>query len=133
STTTANTSSLKRPRPPVSVVTAAVIVGEALATMIVIRATVTARSAPMLSGETGSQGQASQSKAAIPIITTASVAPVNRAIEASVVRRRSRLIVNPAISAMSVVAIPVTACSCDVIGAVMTLPTYGPTSTPKIR
>src|SRR5262245_6994423 len=133
STTTASTSSLKRPRPPVSVVTAAVIVGEALATMIVINATVTARAAPVLSGETGSQGQASQTNAATPAITIVSVAPVKRAIEASVVRRRSRLIVNPAISAISVVAIPVTACSCDVIGAVITLPTYGPTSTPKIK
>src|SRR5262245_33944982 len=124
STTTASTSSLKRPRLPVSVVTAAVIVGDTLATMIVSKATVTARSAPVLSGETGSQGQTIQSSEAVPMMTTASVALVNRAIEARVLRRRSRLIVNPATSAINVVAIPVTACNCDVMGAVITLPTY---------
>src|SRR6185436_20957557 len=130
---TASTSSLSRPRAPVSVVTAAVMVGETLATMIVSRQTITARVMPLLSGATGSHDQANQAAVPMPMLTTASVTVVNRTIAERLLPSRSRLIVSPAISAMSVVARPVMACSCDAIDAVITLARYGPTGTPNSR
>lgn len=46
---------------------------------------------------------------------------------------RSTLSVRPAISAISVVAMPVNTCSCAAIGAVIRLLTYGPTTMPNSR
>jgi hypothetical protein len=122
-TTIASTSSLRRPRPPVSVVTAAVIVGENVVTMIVSRSTATSRASPVISGATGSHGHASHASSATPSPTTASVAADMRTMSDRRPRSRSRLIASPAISAMSVVAMPPTNCNCDVIEVVMTLPT----------
>ena len=62
-----------------------------------------------------------------------SVAPVIRTMAASRRPMRSRLSVRPAISAMSVVAIPVMTWSWPAIDSVMTLPRCGPTTMPKSR
>ena len=55
----ARTSSLKRPRAPVSEITAAVIVGEKLIMMTTNCATIASLARPAASGATGSHGQAS--------------------------------------------------------------------------
>ncbi len=132
-TTIASTVSLSRPRAPVSVITAAVIVGEKLTTITTSSATMASRAAPVASGATGSQGHAIHRSTARPAMATASVAPVIWTMAMSRLPMRSRLSVSPAMSAMSVVAIPVITWSWPAIDSVMTLPMYGPTMMPNSR
>ena len=58
-TTTASTVSLRRPRAPVSVVTAAVMVGEKLTTVMVSSSTMASLARPAASGAIGSHGHRS--------------------------------------------------------------------------
>ena len=108
STTIASTVSLSRPRAPESATTAAVIVGEKETTITTSNASMTSRWAPTASGAIGNHGQAIHATADRPAMATASVTAVIRAIAASRAARRSTLSVRPAMSAISVVAIPVT-------------------------
>ena len=102
------TVSLSFPRAPVSVVTAAVIVGEKLTVIRTRSVTIARRSSPIAFGAIESQGHAIHTTAPIPAIDTASVNAVSRAIALNCWPSRSRLSVRPAINAMSVVAMPVT-------------------------
>ena len=132
-TTIARTVSLSRPRAPVSVITAAVIVGEKLTTITTNSASMANFAPPVALGAIGSQGHAIQSSTARPAIVRPSMTPVICTMAMSRRPMRSRLSVNPAISAMRVVAIPVMTWSWPAIDSVMTLATCGPTTIPKSR
>ncbi len=121
-TTTASTSWLRRPRAAVSVMTAAVMVGEKLTMMTASTSAMATRGRPDASASMGSHGHASH---AIPNISASgktTVMNVNRAIGAKRGPSRSTLRVRPAMRAMSVVAMPATTCSCDAIVPVTRLP-----------
>ena len=121
-TTMASTSSLRRPRAPVSVMTAAVIVGEKLTTITASTKAIASRAAPVASASTGSQDQASQEPANTISSGTETATAVSRAIGRRRGPRRSTLSVRPAMSAISVVAMPVTTCSWPAIKPVMRFP-----------
>ncbi len=108
STTIASTKSLSFPRDPVSAITAALIVGEKLTTMTTSSAMITTFSVPIASGAIGSHGHTIHASRAMPDIANASVMRVVTPAPATRRSRRSMLSVNPAMNAMSVVAIPVT-------------------------
>ena len=97
------------------------------------RAAIASFAMPAASGATGNQGHTIHVTANKPTSAIASMAPVSRTIAARRVPKRSMLSVRPAMSAMSVVAIPLIAWSCLAIGSEMTLARKGPTSSPKSR
>ena len=88
-------------------ITAAVIVGEKLTTITTSSASIASLRRRWLLGATGSHGHAIQSTTASPAIVKPSVTPVICTMAAKRRPMRSRFRVNPAISAISVVAIPV--------------------------
>ena len=80
STTTVRTVSLSRPRAPVSVVTAAVIVGEKLIVITTSSVTIDKRSRPPAPGAIESHGHAIHITTPTPAMATTSVMAVNRAM-----------------------------------------------------
>ena len=116
--------SLRRPRAPVSVVTAAVIVGEKLTDHDASSTTIASARRPPASGATGSHGHASQHHDTDASMATASVMRRHAHDGREWRPSRSKLSVRPAINAISVVAMPVTTCSCAAIDSVMTLPSW---------
>ena len=88
--------------------TAAVIVGENETTITTTNASMTSRCNPTASGAIGNHGHTIHAIADRPTIATARVMAVTRTIAAKREPSRSTLNVRPAISAISVVAIPVT-------------------------
>ena len=129
----ARISSLKRPRAPVSEMTAAVMVGEKLSMMTTNCATIASFPRPAASGSTGSHGHASHSKASSPRAATprmdASIRPTPLTDRPS----RSKLMVRPAMKAMSAVASVLIVWSCRAIGSVMRFVRYGPITRPNSR
>ena len=133
STTMASTKSLSRPREPVSVMTAALMVGEKLTTTTTSRLMIASFVAPWAAGAIFSHGQSTHATAARPVMATASVTIVATPAPATRRSSRSKLSVRPAMNAISVVATPLTAINWRAICSVMTLARYGPINRPKSR
>ena len=133
STTVASTKSLSFPREPVSVMTAALIVGEKLTTITTISAIIASFAVPDASGAIGSHGHTSQATMPSPAIAIPNVTMVVKPAPATRRSRRSIFRVRPAMNAMRVVAMPFTVRSWRAIDSVMTLPRYGPTRRPNSR
>ena len=90
--------------------------------MITNSATIASFAVPAASGAIGSHAQASHATANSPAIAMASVVTIIRVVPAMRRPMRSMFSVSPAISAISVVAMPLTVWSCRAIGSVITLP-----------
>ena len=102
----ARTTSLNRPRAPVSAITAAVIVGEKLTTMSAPSAAAARRCRPVTSVDAPRNGQPIHAIASSTPMATASVVAVMRVIDAKRCPSRSKLSDSPAIRAITVVASP---------------------------